>query len=318
LLFYTDNSAGNRCPENDRLDWEMRLLSMLLNPAIIGLLALVLSVVWMIRDERDKTRPLLVLALTLNLFYGFLLTVFMGREGSLFPLKYDPVLLRLDAALGVSAASIAIPLQGVLRLPLAVIYNLMIPMMICWFLVTRSRNIRGSIVLAYVAELIAGPMLYAVLPACGPAYAFGAQWLHPPSVTATTIRLAGMPNAFPSLHFATALVLVLFAPGKLWRTVALVFLAGTGSATLSMGEHYIIDLVSGAAFGCFAACVGHRKAKSAILFLGVVLLWSLAIRFQSEFLILHPTFPKLFAALTLGLAILAVIREWRRPATHYR
>ena len=68
LLFYTDNSAGNRCPENDRLDWEMRLLSMLLNPAIIGLLALVLSVIWMIRDERDKTRPLLVLALTLNLF----------------------------------------------------------------------------------------------------------------------------------------------------------------------------------------------------------------------------------------------------------
>ena len=290
----------------------MQLLPILLNPAIIGLLALVLSVVWMIRDERDKTRPMLVLALTMNLFYGFLLTVFMGREGSLFPLKYDPVLFRVDAALGFSNASIAVPLQGVWRLPLVVIYNSMIPMMICWFLVTRYRNIRGSVVLAYVAELIAGPMLYAVLPACGPIYAFGALWLHPPTVTATTIRLAGMPNAFPSLHFWTALVLVFFAPGKLWRTVALAFLAGTGLATLSTGEHYVIDLVSGAAFGCFAASVGNRNVKSAILFLGVVLLWSLTIRFQSEFLILHPTLPQLFAALTLALATLAVIRAWSR------
>ena len=292
----------------------MQLLPILLNPAIIGLLALVLSVVWMIRDERDKTRPMLVLALTMNLFYGFLLTVFMGREGSLFPLKYDPVLFRVDAALGFSNASIAVPLQGVWRLPLVVIYNSMIPMMICWFLVTRYRNIRGSVVLAYVAELIAGPMLYAVLPACGPVYAFGAKWLHPPTVTATTMRLAGMPNAFPSIHFGTALVLVFFAPGKLWRTVALAFLAGTGMATLSTGEHYIIDLVSGATFGCFAASVGHRRVKSAILFLGVALLWSLAIRFQSEFLTLHPTLPKLFSALTLALAILAVTREWSRPA----
>jgi len=291
----------------------MRLLTMLFNPAIIGLLALVLSVVWMMRDERDKTRPMLVLALTLNLFYGFLLTVFMAREGSMFPMKYDPVLFRLDTALGVSAASIAIPLQGSWRLPLVVIYDSMIPMMICWFLVTRYRSIRGSVVLAYVAELFAGPILYSVLPACGPIYAFRAQWLHPPVVTAITIRLAGMPNAFPSLHFGTALVLVIFAPGKLWRTVALAFLAATGLATLSTGEHYVIDLVSGAAFGCFAASVGNRKVNSATLFLGVVLLWSLTVRFESGFLILHPTLLQLFATLTIARAVLAVIREWSRP-----
>jgi hypothetical protein len=312
-LRYTSNSAGNGCPANEGLDWEMRLLQMLLNPAIIGLLALVLSVIWMVRDERDKTRPMLVLALTLNLFYGFLLTVFMSREGSLFPMKYDPVLYRLDTALGVSAAAVAIPLQGAWRLPLVVVYNSMIPMMICWFLVTRYRNIRGAVVLAYVAELISGPMMYAILPACGPIYAFGAQWLHPPTVTATTFRLVGMPNAFPSLHFGTALVLVFFAPGKLWRAVALAFLAGTGLATLSTGEHYIIDLVSGAAFGCFAASFGLRRVKSAILFLGVMLAWSLAVRFQSGFLILHPTLTLLFVALTLALAILAVIREWSSP-----
>jgi len=122
----------------------MHLLALLLNPAIIGIVALFLSVIWMIRDESDKTRPMLVFALILNLIFGALLTVFMGREGSLLPLKYDHILFQVDGSLGISAASMARPLQGFFRAPLVVIYQLMIPMMICWFLVSRYRNPRGS------------------------------------------------------------------------------------------------------------------------------------------------------------------------------
>jgi hypothetical protein len=292
----------------------MHLLLLLLNPAIIGTLALFLSVLWMLRDQTDKTRPLLVFALTLNLVYGFLLTVLMGREGGLLPWKYDRVLFALDGALGVSAGAIARPLQGVARIPLMVIYQLMVPMMICWFLVTRYRNTRGSVVLAYIAELVAGPPIYALLPACGPIYAFGAQWLHPRQVEASAMQLAGMPNAFPSLHIATAFVFVLFAPGKAWRAVSLAFLAGTGLATLSTGEHFVIDLVGGLAFGCFAACVGYRRIRRALLYLGVVLCWSLAIRFAYPVLIAHPGALRLFAGLTVALALWTVAREWRVPA----
>jgi len=79
---------------------------------VIGVLALFLSVIWMLRDEKDKTRPLLVFALILNLFFGFLLTVFMSREGGLLPWKYDHVLFALDRALGVTAAPIARSLQA--------------------------------------------------------------------------------------------------------------------------------------------------------------------------------------------------------------
>ncbi|MGP8173222.1 MAG: hypothetical protein ACLP7O_01585 [Terracidiphilus sp.] len=154
------------------------LLALLFNPAIMGLLALFLSVLWMLKDERDKTRPMLVFALTLNLFFGFLLTVVMSREGGLLPWKYDYVLFQMDGALGVSAASIARPLQGACRVPLYVVYQLMVPMMICWLLVTRYRNLRGSVVLAYVAELVVGPIMYAVLPACGPVYAFGGSCVY--------------------------------------------------------------------------------------------------------------------------------------------
>jgi hypothetical protein len=291
----------------------MHLLALLTNPAIIGTVALFLSVVWMLRDEKDKTRPMLVFALTLNLFFGFLLTVFMSREGGLLPWKFDYVLAGLDQSLGITAASIARPLEGFMRIPLIVIYQLMVPMMIVWFFVTTKGNRRGSVVLAYVGELVAGPLLYAIFPACGPIYAFGAQWLHPPQVQAAAIKLVGMPNAFPSLHVATAFVFVLFAPGKLWRAVSLAFLAGTAMATLSTGEHYVIDLVAGLVFGCFAASVGYRRRRSAIAYLGIVLAWSLAVRFEYAFLIGHPVLLRFLAVLTVALAAFAVFKEWSLP-----
>ena len=298
-------------PGTVRLENNMRLIALLLNPAIFGALALFLSLIWMLLDQKDKTRPLLVFALILNLFFGSLLNVFMGKEGGLLPWKYDHILFVIDQTLGVSTAALAAPLQGAWRIPLIVVYQFMVPMMICWFLVTRHRKLRGSVVMAYVGELVAGPLLYAVLPACGPAYAFGAQWLHPPQVQAGIMRLASMPNAFPSLHIATAFVFVLFAPGKLWRAVALSYLAATGMATLSTGEHYVIDLVAGLAFGCFAANVGFGKYRIAFLYLGVVLSWSLTIRFAYGFLIAHPSLLRSFALLTVGMAIVSLISEWR-------
>jgi PAP2 superfamily len=292
----------------------MRLVTLLLSPAIVGLGALFLSIIWMLRNEKDKVRPMLVMALTLNLFYGFLMTHFMGKEGSLLPWKYDYVLFHLDRAIGIQAAPIALSLQAGLRVPLIVIYELMVPMMICWYLVTAYRGVPGSVVLAYVSELIAGPILYAVLPACGPVYAFKSQWLQSPSVPDGTIQFAGIPNAFPSLHLATAFVFVLFAPGKFWKAVSLLFLAGTAMATLSTGEHYVIDLVAGLAFGCFAAAVGYRKSGCAAFFIGVVLAWALAIRFGYAFLIVHPILIRTLAVLTVLSAIFALVRAWKHLA----
>ncbi|HTW61144.1 MAG TPA: phosphatase PAP2 family protein [Terracidiphilus sp.] len=290
----------------------MRLIPLLTNPALIGILALFLAAIWMVRDPKDKTRPLLVFALVLNLFYGFLLTVFMQREGSLFPWKFDFVLFRMDASLGLHAAAIARPLQGALRVPLYVVYQAMIPMMIGWFLLTRYRIHRRSIIPAYAAELAVGPLLYALLPACGPLYAFGAQWLHPPAATpAIAIRLTGMPNAFPSLHMATALVLVFFAPGRKWRALALAFLVATGLATLSTGEHYLIDLVPGLAFGAFAAGVGLGRYRQAAGYLGIACAWTLTVRFAAPWLLAHPLVLQVSAALTVVLVAAALVQEWR-------
>ena len=292
----------------------MRLLALLLNSPVISLLALFAAIVWMIRNDKDKVRPLLVIALTLNLIFGALLTIGMSRENSLFPVKYDFILFLLDKALGVSPAWIAMHTNSAFRTALNVIYILMVPMMILWIPATGYRTRRGSVVLAYVAELVVGPMLYALVPGCGPAYAFGAKWLDPPAVPAKPIHLAGMPNAFPSLHLATALVLVLFARGGVWRTIAILFLAGTAMATLSTGEHYVIDLVAGLAFGCFAAAAGSLQFKRALACLGVALFWSLIVRYEYAFLIAHPIVVRALALLTLVLAVTAVVQEWRSSA----
>jgi hypothetical protein len=73
----------------------------------------------------------------------------------------------------------------------------MVPMIIVRRLAQRYRHWSGSIVLAYIAETLTGPLLYTLLPAYEPAYAFRANWLDPPALQAEVVRLSGMPNSFP-------------------------------------------------------------------------------------------------------------------------
>ena len=290
----------------------MHYLLMLVNPTILSLTCLIAAVVYMLRDERDRTRPLLVIAMVMNMFYGALLDLVMGKENGIIPWKYDHILARLDGALGVSAAAVAPALQeSVLRWTLQVTYWLMVPMMVAWFGVARRNRLSGSLVLAYVTEMLAGPTLYAVLPACGPVYAFRKAWLHPPAVAPTVMKLSGGPNAFPSLHLATALIFVLYSGGPISRTLSLVFVGLTAFATISTGQHYVIDLVAGLAFGCFAANVGRRRLRPSLLWLTVVLAWTLSVRWANGFLIGHPVILRSFAVVTvLGVAA-AVVLEWR-------
>jgi hypothetical protein len=288
----------------------MRAIDFLLSPPVLAIIALFLAIIWMLRDEKDKARIELVFALVLNLFYGVFLNICMSREGSIFPWKFDHVLFRLDACLGIQAASIARPLQGFLHIPLWIVYQSMVPMMIAWFLLTRDRRSSGSIILAYVAELASGPLLYMIVPACGPIYAFGKQWLHPPAVAPEAVRLAGMPNAFPSLHIGTAFVFLMFAPGRIWKAVALLFFAATCLATLSTGEHYIIDLVPGLAFGVFVSAIGMRNFRRAGCFFALTLSWSLAVRFAYTLLLAHPMLTRSLAGLTVASAAFALGKQW--------
>ena len=147
---------------------------------LIGLGALFLSIVWMLRDDKDKTRPILVLALVFNLFYFTLAGVVLRREGTLLYWKFDNILFNLDKSLGISSGPLVVQLQGVSAYPLGSDLSADGPDDdLSWFLVTKGQSRRKALILAYVTELICGPILYSVLPACGPVYAFGSKWLRP-------------------------------------------------------------------------------------------------------------------------------------------
>ena len=111
-----------------------------------------------------------------------------------------------------------------------------------------------------------------------------------------------MPNAFPSLHFATAIVILVFARPGWWRTIAAAFVAATAIATIVTGEHYVIDLAAGITFACFASYAGRRKYGMASLFLGFTALMAMLIRFYPQTIIAHPILLREVVVLTCVLS----------------
>ena len=287
----------------------MSILWLIFNPVTV----LFMAVVWMLRDENDRLRVYLVIALSVNLFHDYFLTVVLGRVGGLLHWKYDYFLSRMDSALGMSAAGVALFFGHPWWVLFAVIYEGATIMAILWIWVNRHHNV-AALIRAYIVELAAAPFLYAILPACGPAYAFRGAWTHPPAVQMKVAEISGLPNAFPSLHLATAFLLVLTAKNKLWRAVSAAFLVGTALATLTTGEHYVIDLVAGLAFGCFLVSVGNLRAEPAAAYLALTLGWSIGIRIGVGLLIAHPLIVRLSATLTMLIAAYAVWTEWHAVA----
>lgn len=285
------------------------VLSLLLsNPAITFTVLLIACTVWVLRDERDKSRQVLWLGLFSTLVYLGVFDVFMAKANSLLHWKYDYYLASLDRAMGVSSGAVALAFQGAWPVFKA-IYGLMLPAMVLWLFINRRTN--ATIVRGYAAELIVGPMLYALLPGGGPAYAFEQTWTQNPVVDAKLIRLESAPiNAFPSLHLATALLFVLTARSRLWRGFAIIFFVATAVATITTGEHYVIDLVAGLTFGCFLASAGNLRIRRGMAYLAMTLAWSIGIRFGMDFLIAHPLIVRLSAVLTMMVAFHAVWAEW--------
>jgi len=171
----------------------------------------------------------------------------------------------------------------------------------------------GKLLLAYLITFFAGPCLYLIVPACGPRHAFKSVFpMGDPNVGPTLVSLNYWPNAIPSLHVATALLLVFFAgKSRLLRGIAWFYLGGTALATLAF-EHYAIDLVVAVPFACFAALLAERQIRPALANLGLVLAWLLAIRFATPALAAYPLVLRILALATIGFAVFGWSRD-RRP-----
>jgi PAP2 superfamily len=103
----------------------------------------------------------------------------------------------------------------------------------------------------FVSMMALGYLLYHLLPAAGPVYAFPALFPNtPPDRWQPLLAPLSLPkevvrNAMPSLHMATALLICWHSRdcSPVARFLGAAFLLATAFSTMALGEHYFIDLV---------------------------------------------------------------------------
>jgi membrane-associated phospholipid phosphatase len=73
----------------------------------------------------------------------------------------------------------------------------------------------------------------------------------------------------PSLHLTTAILGTVYLP-RAWKWVGVVFIALTACATITTGQHYLIDLVASVPFAAmimklvnWKPAASHRRAPQA-------------------------------------------------------
>lgn len=272
------------------------------------MLCLLAICIWILCKPEANERPkILIMILGLLLFVP-ISQLIMDAESRGTPLKFDYFLYSIDSSLGVSAFSVARLFSERTRAALFTVYNTLSFTMLLWYAVhlhleARRGNAKHFLNACLVAYLGA-PLLYLVVPARGPGYAFGSMFPSgSPAVHAALIPLDGWPNAMPSLHVTTALLLVILAPKiRSLQFVSWMYLAATVGATLAF-EHYVIDLIVAVPYACFAVSLATGNYQAVLRNSILVGAWLLAIRFATPALVGYPPLLRLIAVGTVAIAL---------------
>jgi hypothetical protein len=151
--------------------------------------------------------------------------------------------------------------------------------------INRPNN-RMNILKLNVANAMIGFSLFFIYPAMGPRYAFPSFPELPASVPLTPALLYGIPNAMPSLHVATALLIFFLARPSRWlRWITGVYLVMTVLAVFATGEHYMVDAVVAIPYSlivmAFCSTTGERKPVI-LVGAGMLTAWLLVLRYGAE------------------------------------
>jgi hypothetical protein len=183
------------------------------------------------------------------------------------------------------------------------------------------------IVVVFAVALNIGVLCYNLLPACGPLMLLGNRnFIHGDAFAAfagtqpevVSLALTFTRNAMPSLHLTWAL-LVLWISRDLGRGhwLAAIFALFTAVATLSTGEHYLVDLVVAFPFALaiWSLCVGdvsltHPRRTLTIAGGAIVYLaWIIAIRFAPALFYASPVIPWLVSIATVTATLFVVYSQ---------
>ena len=225
-------------------------------------------------------RALLVIGLIS--YMGVFLAFYITFAKLVLPSKLDYFLYNFDGTLGLQASfAVARFVQG--RPALERAMYLVYDCLGFWFPLVYAVHARHrlrypvSLVKLLILNAAIGFSLYFLFPAMGPRYAFQAFPKLPGAVTIAPAFLSGVPNAMPSLHFATALLMYWMAgPWKWLSRITGLFLVLTALATLGLGEHYLIDLVVAVPYSLAIFALSSKTPESRRALLAgaaMVLVW---------------------------------------------
>jgi len=202
--------------------------------------------------DRERSEVLFASAVLPFVCSALCMCVIDWLAGAL-PVKYDYYLFRADGVLGFQPSFVMGRLfyhHPFVMVSAGLAYNLLPAALFSVFAVHLYRSELSEtlrVARTLILNLVAAVPIYALLPACGPRNTFPRSF---PDVTPHHIHphpavLAGPPNAFPSVHTSSALLIFWFL--RKWpagRVLGLAFLVLTIVATLGSGEHWFIDLLA--------------------------------------------------------------------------
>jgi hypothetical protein len=237
-------------------------------------------------ERRSRCRRSLA-AIALLSYIGVCLNFYISFIRLALPAKLDSFLYNFDDSLGFQPSFAVGRLVYSIR-PLYRFEAMVYDSLGFWFAfvyaVHAGYNVRYrlSLLKLFIANAFVGFSLYFLFPAMGPKYAFHSFPALPGPVHSAAALLHGVPNAMPSLHFGGALLICwLSRPWKWLYRATGVFAALTALATLSLGEHYLIDLVVAVPYAlaifAFSSNSPERRTPLAVAS-ALVLAWMLYLR----------------------------------------
>lgn len=187
-----------------------------------------------------------------------------------------------------------------------------------------GRGSSGRVLGALASAGVLGYITYFLFPASGPLYFLAGRF---PSAPHTLAELRALPlrplewaelsprNAMPSLHATGALLLWLNCrPFSLfYRSLAFLFVLVTLITTLSLGEHYLIDLVVAIPFAVavqllWTKASPRQKSIGAAVTLGLTASWIAILRYDVRMFFVSPVVPWTCAVVSTVLSWLVARR----------
>jgi hypothetical protein len=244
------------------------------------------------------------------------------------PSTYDAVLYYVDRSFGFAPSILVCHWVGSIphlnQFFFGVYLALSLAMGVCYAAHMGQARPPWSIVVLLFATATVGVLCYNLLPACGPLMLLGApDFLHGNAFAISPITQPAVVfmsphfarNAMPSLHMTWVLILVWISRDlRRGHWLAAIFALLTAVATLSTGEHYLVDLVVAFpfAFAIWNLFVGNtplshpRRTLSIAVGTSVYLAWIGVIQFDPGLFYISPVIPWLASLATVTGTLYAV------------